>query len=54
MNHLTTFHFSDPAEALAGGFGRSFKTNDDIGNLLRRTIVDDQVDILGVTKLFPI
>ena len=37
---------------LAAGLGRSFSTDDDISNLLKRTIVDDQVDILGVVPTF--
>ena len=37
---------------LAAGLGRSFSTDDDISNLLKRTIVDDQVDILGVIPIF--
>jgi len=33
--------------AASFGGGRSFSTSDDIGNVLKRTIVDDQIDVLG-------
>lgn len=40
------------ADPFAAGLGRSISTDDDISNLLKRTIVDDQVDILGVVLIF--
>ena len=42
--------FSGTAGVIAAGFGggRSFSTSDDISNLLKRTIVDDQIDVLQV------
>ena len=49
------FHFySDPNDVVASGFGsgRSFSTEDDISNILKRTIVDDQIDVLGVSNFF--
>ncbi len=40
---------------IAAGFGkkkkRSAKTDDDITNILSRTVIDDQIDVLGV-RLF--
>ena len=44
--------FSDPNDVVAAGFGRSFSNpsvKDDISNVLKRTIVDDQIDVLGVS-----
>jgi hypothetical protein len=41
---------SDPNDVVAAGFGRSFSNptvTDDISNVLKRTIVDDQIDVLG-------
>lgn len=32
---------------IVAALGRSFSTDDDIGNLLTRTIIDDQIDVLG-------
>jgi hypothetical protein len=40
----------DPNDVVAAGFGRSFSNpsvTDDISNVLKRTIVDDQIDVLG-------
>jgi len=38
----------DPNDVVAAGFGgRSFSTEDDVSNILKRTIVDDQIDVLG-------
>lgn len=40
----------DPNDVVAAGFGRSFSNPsvaDDISNVLKRTIVDDQIDVLG-------
>merc|ERR1739846_207828 len=37
----------DPNNIISAGFGRSFSTEDDISNILKRTIVDDQIDVLG-------
>ena len=39
---------------IVAALGRSFSTDDDIGNLLTRTIIDDQIDVLGVRILYDI
>ena len=39
---------------IVAALGRSFSTDDDIGNLLTRTIIDDQIDVLGVRILYNI
>ena len=43
--------FRNAQNVIAAGFGkkkRSISTPDDIGNILKRTIEDDQIDVLKV------
>jgi len=45
--------FRNAQNVIAAGFGkkkRSISTPDDIGNILKRTIEDDQIDVLKVQK----
>lgn len=44
------FGYSGGVNGIVAGLGRSFSTEDDISNLLRRTIIDDQIDVLGVSN----